>query len=413
MRALLPQDDRPEDAQIGLTLAHIKKKVFFMKKWFLILILVLLLAALPLAVFAAGKTGDANGDGRVNAADAMLILRYAVRKVDASQLDVSVIDVTGDGKINTTDAMTVLRYAVRKISSFPVDEAAEPTLPPHTHSYTAVVTPPTCGEEGYTTYTCTCGHSYTGNPVPAGGHAYTVTEDTATCTETGTRTEICQACGDTRQTESPAKGHGDIRTETTDYACSQEVKKICGLCEALLSFTTVDTAAHVWQYQPLTVVIHDEIDRGLMSQPQYLKMKDHSVAVCTVCKTSNFEDIVQTYSDYEMAEIMLGYVNALREEVHGTDEYNLVLDERLIASAKAAAKEISTNGFVHTRSNENIAKGHVTMLQQFNAWKNSPAHYENMINADENSVGYCGYTRFGYGIYWEGTYVYAVQHFGY
>ena len=34
--------------------------------------------------------------------------------------------------------------------------------PPHIHSYTATVTPPTCTEKGYTTYTCACGKSYVG-----------------------------------------------------------------------------------------------------------------------------------------------------------------------------------------------------------------------------------------------------------
>ena len=42
----------------------------------------------------------------------------------------------------------------------------------HTHEYSTVVTPPTCTEEGFTTYTCTCGHSYTGNKVAATGHSY-------------------------------------------------------------------------------------------------------------------------------------------------------------------------------------------------------------------------------------------------
>ena len=40
------------------------------------------------------------------------------------------------------------------------------------HSYTAVVTEPTCTEDGYTTYTCDCGDSYTDNGVPALGHSW-------------------------------------------------------------------------------------------------------------------------------------------------------------------------------------------------------------------------------------------------
>ncbi len=51
----------------------------------------------------------------------------------------------------------------------------------HTHSYTEVITALTCTEKGYTTYTCTCGHSYTGNETAAAGHNY----------ENG----VCSACG--------------------------------------------------------------------------------------------------------------------------------------------------------------------------------------------------------------------------
>ena len=42
---------------------------------------------------------------------------------------------------------------------------------PDDHSYEAVVTPGTCETDGYTTYTCACGHSYVGDEVPA-GHNY-------------------------------------------------------------------------------------------------------------------------------------------------------------------------------------------------------------------------------------------------
>ncbi len=44
---------------------------------------------------------------------------------------------------------------------------------PCQHSYSTVVTAPTCTEDGYTTYTCTlCGDSYIGDETPATGHNY-------------------------------------------------------------------------------------------------------------------------------------------------------------------------------------------------------------------------------------------------
>lgn len=40
------------------------------------------------------------------------------------------------------------------------------------HTYTPIVTKPTCTEQGYTTYTCTCGVSYIADYVDALGHEY-------------------------------------------------------------------------------------------------------------------------------------------------------------------------------------------------------------------------------------------------
>ena len=45
------------------------------------------------------------------------------------------------------------------------------TQEPHTHSYGKEVTAPTCTEKGYTTYTCSCGNTYTADEV-APEHQY-------------------------------------------------------------------------------------------------------------------------------------------------------------------------------------------------------------------------------------------------
>ena len=66
----------------------------------------------------------------------------------------------------------------------------------HQHAYEAVVTEPTCTEDGYTTYTCACGDTYTADPVDALGHSYEAVVTAPTCTEAGYTTYTC-ACGDT------------------------------------------------------------------------------------------------------------------------------------------------------------------------------------------------------------------------
>ena len=76
----------------------------------------------------------------------------------------------------------------------------------HEHSYTAVVTDPTCTAKGYTTHTCACGDSYVDTYVDALGHAWdngTVTKQ-PTATETGLKTYTCSRCSATKTETIPA-----------------------------------------------------------------------------------------------------------------------------------------------------------------------------------------------------------------
>lgn len=71
-------------------------------------------------------------------------------------------------------------------------------IPATGHSYTSVVTDPTCTEKGYTTHTCSvCKDSYVDNYVDALGHDFSVTvpEKPATCKEEGhTEYRVCSRC---------------------------------------------------------------------------------------------------------------------------------------------------------------------------------------------------------------------------
>ena len=92
----------------------------------------------------------------------------------------------------------------------------------HQHSYTAVVTEPTCTEKGYTTHTCACGDSYVDTYVDALGHAWDngkVTKE-PTETETGVKTFTCTRCGETRTEVIPATGVMDVTKMFTDVSHS-------------------------------------------------------------------------------------------------------------------------------------------------------------------------------------------------
>ncbi len=70
---------------------------------------------------AAYVYGDINGDGLVNATDALLILRVAVGKQKVNRERFTVGDLDADGAMNAKDALLVLQYTVEKIQWFPVE----------------------------------------------------------------------------------------------------------------------------------------------------------------------------------------------------------------------------------------------------------------------------------------------------
>lgn len=105
------------------------------------------------------------------------------------------------------------------------------------HSYTSKVTPATCEEGGYTTYTCSkCGHSYTGDETDPNGHnfagGWVVTTD-PTCTAKGVETRTCMTCGHKDTRNVPALGHDWGSPEYDDsYSSGQSITcERCGETE--------------------------------------------------------------------------------------------------------------------------------------------------------------------------------------
>ena len=76
-----------------------------------LLSLVLMAGLIPAAgAVAASRMGDINGDGYVDAGDALLALRCAVDDYTLSAEQALVGDVTRDGSVNAGDAVLILRY---------------------------------------------------------------------------------------------------------------------------------------------------------------------------------------------------------------------------------------------------------------------------------------------------------------
>lgn len=63
--------------------------------------------------------GNVNGDTKIDAADALNILKMAVKKLTFNIDQTCYGDVNADGKLDAADALLVLKYAVKKLSEFP------------------------------------------------------------------------------------------------------------------------------------------------------------------------------------------------------------------------------------------------------------------------------------------------------
>ena len=111
--------------------------------------------------------------------------------VDALQHDMSDWTITKDS--SCAEAGSKTRSCQREGCEYEETETIEATG--HTHK--AVVTAPTCTEQGYTTYTCSCSDTYVADYVDALKHDMSdwTTTQAPTCTEVGSKVRSCQRKG--------------------------------------------------------------------------------------------------------------------------------------------------------------------------------------------------------------------------
>ncbi len=166
-------------------------------------------------------------------------------------------------------------YSSSSYASFKCVEA-------HEHSYTAVVTPPTCTEKGYTTHTCSCGHSYVDTYTDALGHAWdggTVTKQ-PTATETGTKTFTCTRCSETKTEVIPALSHEhSYKAVVTDPTCTAKgyTTHTCACGDSYVD-TYVDALGHAW-------------DNGTVTKPATATEAGIKTYTCTRCGETKTETI--------------------------------------------------------------------------------------------------------------------------
>ena len=115
----------------------------------------------------------------------------------------------------------------------------EENIPEHSHDYEEIVTAPTCTEDGYTTFTCSCGDTYIDEVVESLGHIY---EETHFDGNPGYTVYTCSRCGDSYTIEDEIQE----ALEITNTAGNQHVIK-----NSAISFTVelsrTEGVTYQWQ----------------------------------------------------------------------------------------------------------------------------------------------------------------------
>ena len=93
---------------------------------------------------------------------------------------------------------------------------------PHEHIYDETKIEPTCTETGSTTYTCSCGDTYTETIAPTSHTSSDWITDTApTCTTEGSKHIECTICEEVLNTESIAKLPHNYNSVVTEATCEE------------------------------------------------------------------------------------------------------------------------------------------------------------------------------------------------
>jgi len=184
------------------------------------------------------------------------------------------------------------------------------------HDYEAVVTAPTCTEDGYTTYTCSaCGDSYVADEVDTLGHTESeaVEENRveSTCTVAGSYESVvyCSVCDEELSRETVALELADhtagevvvenevAATCTADGSYDNVV--YCTVCNAELSreTITVEKIAHT----PAEAVEENRVESTCTVAGSY-----ESVVYCSVCGAElNRETVALELADHTAGEVVV------------------------------------------------------------------------------------------------------------
>ncbi len=157
------------------------------------------------------------------------------------------------------------------------------------HTYTHVVTEPTCTESGYTTHTCHCGDTYKDSETAALKHDLkTYAKKPATCSETGYEAyEECSRCDYTTYKELDMTEHR-FTTRKATVTCSTAgfEMKVCEDCSytELISYTPA---------------LNHDINSHAAKAPTCTEIGWNAYDTCKRCDYTTYKELDMTEHDTE------------------------------------------------------------------------------------------------------------------
>jgi hypothetical protein len=164
---------------------------------------------------------------------------------------------------------------------------AQQVIPATGHDYSSIITPPTCTEDGYTTYTCTgCGDTYTDTITAATGHDYKLTIARPECTKGGYTTSTCGTCGDAYRSNYTDRllhwfdlwtpnGDGTHSAECKREGCKHVGTVECAYCDlnyggSIYRVCQVCGGFKDTTFEPLSGVTCEAIDNGAIPRGELI-----------------------------------------------------------------------------------------------------------------------------------------------
>ena len=204
------------------------------------------LVAMLQAIKFSAEWSEDDGITREEAAEAVIEARLP----EIARFSVTSVEKNEEGDMWTAHCALLYGYTEREFDlEFTFIEPA-----PHVHDYTATVTPPTCTEQGYTTYTCECGDSYVADYTDPLGHDFGdwVVTTEPTCTEQGEETRYCSRC-DATETQPVGKLDHVYTGVVTEPTCTEQgyTTYTCECGDSYVADYT-DALGHDWDDGVLT-----------------------------------------------------------------------------------------------------------------------------------------------------------------